>query len=476
MKKIVTKFYGALIFLAIVSPAFSQIRLPAVLGSHMVLQQNTMVNFWGWCDPAEKITITTNWDTTTYFAVGSSGATWMTKIKTPAAGGPYKIILQGYNKVELDDILIGEVWLCGGQSNMQANGMPGGLEIKQSVEEAPHATNTSIRFFFIPKSTSAFLQDDVAAHWVVCSPEEMKKFSSVGYFFGKELQQKLNVPVGLISSNWGGTPAETWTPKETIDNDAILANAAQKLEKTDWWPVTSGAAYNSMIYPVTHFAIAGAIWYQGESNTETNSTYSTLLNTMIGSWRKAWQNEFPFYLVQIAPFTYDKQNIRSLLCEQQTKTLSFPKTGMVVISDLVDDVKNIHPQNKKEVGLRLAHLALAKTYNKKEGAFEYPLYKTFAVEKNKIRINFANVTDGLISKNGDPKEFWIAGDDKKFVPAKAKIDKNTILVWSHEVKKPVAVRFGFGNASMPNVFSKEGLPVNLFRTDDWDVDTSAVTN
>ena len=245
---------------------------------------------------AKKITIKSDWDTTTYHTTASSGARWIVQIKTPAAGGPYKINISGYNNIVLDDVLIGEVWVCGGQSNMEANGMPGGLSIKQSVDEAPNATNTKIRFFYVPKSTSSFPQDDVRASWVVCSPDEMKHFSSVGYFFGKEIQQSLNIPVGLINSNWGGTPAETWTPKEFIENDTTLKNAAQKLQPSDWWPVSVSDAYNAMIFPLIKFSIAGAIWYQGESNTGTSSTYSYLLNTMIGAWRKKLAKRFSFLL------------------------------------------------------------------------------------------------------------------------------------------------------------------------------------
>lgn len=473
MKKTTCHFILSAIFIFIVNASFAQVRLPAIIGNHMVLQQKSEVNLWGWGDPGENIIIKTGWDTTTYHTIASSGATWIVKIKTPNAGGPYTINISGYNNIVIEDVLIGEVWLCGGQSNMQANGMPGGLQIKQSVEEAPNATNTQIRFFYVPKSTSVYPQDDVQAAWVVCTPDEMKHFSAVGYFFGKQIQQSLNVPVGLINSNWGGTPAETWTPKQLIENDNALKTAQQLLKPFDWWPINSGDAFNAMIYPITKFSIAGAIWYQGESNTGNYATYSHLLNTMIGGWRKAWQKDFAFYYVQIAPYDYGGKNVRSFLSEQQTLSMSYPKTGMIVISDLVNDVKNIHPQNKKEVGLRLANLALASTYNKPSGPYQYPIYKNFIVEKNKIRINIDNAEGGLITKNGEPQDFYIAGEDKHFVKATARIRDNVITVFSKQVKKPIAVRFGFTNTSMPNVFNKEGLPLNLFRTDDWDVDIEA---
>lgn len=464
-------FTVLLLFFAGFSSLLAQVRLPAIIGSHMVLQQNSEVKLWGWCDPSEKIKITTTWDTTTYTASGSAHAKWSTIIKTPAAGGPYKISIKGNNAIELDDVMIGEVWVCSGQSNMEMN-VNWGLPYSDDVNKAK---NKSIRFFHIPKATSEFPQENLDAKWVVCNPDDMKRFSAVGYFFGQKLQQQLNAPVGLINASWGGTPAEVWTPREQIVKDPVLEEAAAKLNASQWWPVKPGMTYNAMIHPLTCYNIAGAIWYQGESNTGTAATYQSLFTTMIGAWRAAWQKDFPFYYVQIAPYAgYSNMNIAPLLRESQTKSLTYPNTGMVVISDLVDNVNDIHPKMKKEVGLRLANYALTQTYSKNVGAYKSPDYKSMKVEKEKVRISFDQVGTGLVSKGGVPTEFYIAGEDQKFVPAQAKIEGNTVVVWSKSVKKPVAVRFGFSNGSMPNLFTKEGLPVNLFRTDDWPVDTSAI--
>lgn len=446
------------------------VRLPSIIGSHMVLQQNSEVKLWGWCGPAEKIVIKTSWDTVTYQTKGESSAKWSLMIRTPAAGGPYKIIIN--KTIVLDDVMIGEVWLCGGQSNMEWSGDQG---LKQSLNEAPNANNTNIRFFYIQKSTAEFPQDDCTGIWKVCSPEEMKHFSALGYFFGKNLQQALNVPVGLINSNWGGTAAEVWTPGEIVENDPILKAASLRLIPAAWWPEKPGSAYNAMIYPITGFGISGVIWYQGEGNAVTYSTYKQLLNTMISSWRKAWNKEFPFYFVQIAPFSgYGSYNICALEREAQTSCLSIPKTGMVVISDLVDDLSNIHPVNKIDVAGRLANLALSDHYGKTGLAYKYPLYKGMKNEKEKIRISFENAENGLVSKDKTVTEIFIAGEDRKFLPAMAKIEGSSLIVWNKAVKSPVAVRLGFSNASIPNLFSREGLPVNLFRTDNWDVDTSPV--
>ncbi|MEO5997554.1 MAG: sialate O-acetylesterase [Chitinophagaceae bacterium] len=452
--------------------AEAEVRLPSIIGNHMVLQQKTEVKIWGWCDPGEKIKIRTDWDTTSYATSGSSGAKWSVQLKTPAAGGPYKITIAGANTIILEDVLIGEVWVCSGQSNMEMN-INWGLNYPEDVT---NATNKSIRFFHIPRVTSDYPQEDIKAKWVVCNRDDMKRFSAVGYFFGSKLQQEMNIPVGLINSSWGGTPAETWTPREEVEKDSTLITAAKQLTAAPGWPIIPGIAYNAMIYPLTNYKIAGAIWYQGESNVPTWSTYHPLLNNMIGAWRKAFQKEFPFYFVQIAPFSgYGKDNYRSaLLREAQTKVLTTANTGMVVVSDLVDNIADIHPKLKKEVGVRLANYALAETYGKTELAYKSPVYKTMKVEKNKIRISFDYADKGLLSKGGDVTEFYIAGANQNFLPASAKIEDNTVVVFNKDIKDPVAVRFGFNNSAMPNLYSKEGLPVNSFRTDNWPASGSTV--
>lgn len=447
----------------------AEVRLPSLLGSHMVLQQKSVVNLWGWCAPAEKINVKTSWDTTNYVTKGTSGAKWSMKIKTPAAGGPYTITIN--DKTILEDVMIGEVWVCSGQSNME---LSGDQKLKQSLDEAPNANNQKIRFFYVPKTTSDASQEDVHAGWKVCTPEEMVHFSAIGYFFGKRIQNDLNVPVGLINSNWGGTPAEVWTPKKVVEQDPVLKDASLKLNPADWWPITPGVNYNAMIAPLTKFRIAGVIWYQGESNTQNYATYSRLMTKMIGSWREAWGYQFPFYYVQIAPFAYGNYNVGALLREQQTACLTIPKTGMVVIHDLAEDVNNIHPVRKIEVADRLANLALSNTYGVKGLVYKYPMYKGMIIEKNRLRILFDNVENGLMATAKDLSEFYIAGADQKFLFASARIEGNTVVVWNKAVKEPVAVRFGFSNTAIPNLFSKEGMPVNTFRTDNWEVKTDAV--
>lgn len=453
------------------SSTYGNIRLPNILGSNMVLQQQSSTKLWGWASPDEKIKITTSWNNKTIETSADGNAGWKIDIQTPSAGGPYTIILQGQNKIVLENILIGEVWLCSGQSNMERSYEQGIHSIKEEFEEV---SKLNIRLFNISKTTSKTPQDDCNGNWTTCDSNTIKKFSAVAYYFGKSLHKDLNVPIGLIGSNWGGTPAEVWTPAALVENNPILREAATKKQPTVWWPVTPGYAYNAMISPIINYNIAGTIWYQGESNRDTPSSYTELMNTMIAAWRKAWNKDFPFYYVQIAPFKYDTYNVGALIREAQTRNLSTEKTGMVVISDLVNDTLDIHPTNKKDVGLRLANLALVETYGKKKDAFKSPLLKSFQVEGSNVVIDFDNAETGLMIKGKRATTIFIAGADKIFYPATVKIKGTKIFVSGSEVKKPVAVRYQFTNAGIGNIFSKAGLPVGPFRTDDWEVDTSKI--
>jgi len=457
--------FAVLLLCTIVSNA--NIRLPNVINNNMVLQQQSTVKLWGWAGPAEKVYITTSWNNKLDSTIATRDANWMVTVQTPAAGGPYTITLKGENTIVLSNVLIGEVWVCSGQSNMEMNYNWGLPDIKAAL---PTCANSNIRFFTIPKTTAKYPQDNCGGEWLNCDSNTLKNFSAVAYFFGKKLNGNLNVPIGLISTNWGGTPAETWAEADVINDDKELKAAAEKLQPYDWWPYANGVTYNGMIAPVTNYTIAGAIWYQGEGNTAAPDTYGKLLTTMVGSWRKAWDKSFPFYYVQIAPFTYGNKFISSIVREQQTKAMAFPNMGMAVITDLVDDVKDIHPKNKLDVGNRLANWALAETYHKEGIVYKSPMYKSMEVRKDKAIISFDNAPNGLKATDQYINEIYIAGPDKVFFGATAKIEKGKLVVSSPEVSNPAAVRFAFSNAAIGNLFSKEGLPVNPFRTDDWELD------
>ncbi len=451
-------------FLFFVS-ANANIRLPSILSDNMVLQQKSSVKFWGWGDPTEKVFITNSWNNQTDSTMVNQNAKWILNIQTPSAGGPYTITIKGNNSIVLDNILIGEVWVCSGQSNMEMNynwGLP------QMKEELGLTNYPAIRFFTVPKSTAEHPQENGMGTWVQSDSTSLKSFSAVAYYFGKKINTTLNVPVGLINASWGGTPAEAWTPVELVNNDPVLKAAAQKLQPSKGWPIIPGYAFNSMIAPITNFPIAGTIWYQGESNTGTAASYQQLFTSMITAWRNHWQNEFPFYYVQLAPFNYGNNQIGALLREAQTKTLALSKTGMAVITDLADDTTDIHPKNKRDVGYRLASLALKEHYDQPVNAYKSPAFKNMVKDNSRFHLYFDDEVESFTINGKAAVGFFIAGTDKIFYPAQVKLNGNRITVWHKKIKNPVAVRYAFSNTAKGNVFNEAGLPLAPFRTDNWD--------
>lgn len=459
MKKIL--LLSTALLLACVS--YGQLRLPAVYMDHMVLQQQSPVPIWGWAHPTQDITIHVSWDTTTIKTKSDNATFWAATLYTPVAGGPHSITIKAGGETRvLQDVLVGEVWLSSGQSNMEWS-MAASGDGKLVMDQV---NDPNIRLFQVPKSAASTEQVRGEGTWRVCDKESVRHFSAVSYFFAKKLNNELNIPIGIINASWGGTPAETWLPAQLIENNpALKASAEKQIDDKPWCTSKSGVVYNSMIRPLIPFRIAGALWYQGEANTVAPQTYKQLMEALILDWRKEFLNDFPFYYVQIAPWSGYGETSGVLIREQQTQMLSISKTGMVVVSDLVDDIKDIHPQFKKPVGERLANIALGDTYGKSGVVYKSPVYQSMKVEKNKIRLYFDNVPTTLISKGGAPTEFMIAGADSKFYPATAKIEGKTVVVFAKEVKTPQIVHFGWTNASMPNLFTQEGLPVPAFRTD-----------
>jgi sialate O-acetylesterase len=466
MKKLIFIFS---FFISCTSKTFAIIRLPPIMSSNMVLQQNSQANLWGWSDPSERFTIACSWKTTVDSVQAPNSGKWKAKVSTPLAGGPYTITIKSRaNTIVLENILIGEVWICSGQSNMEMS------NTKHIQDELPNSKNDKIRFFTVAKKTADYPQDHAEGQWVSCNEETLRRFSATGYFFGKKLHQELNnVPIGLVQSAWSGTPVELWEPVEVLNSDPAMKEAATKVRNVTYRPNTPGLIYNAMIYPISNYTIAGVIWYQGEGNTVRASTYEKMFTGLIGAWRKQFELDFPFYYVQIAPYTYENTYEAALLMEQQTRSLSYPKTGMVVITDLVDNVKDQHPKNKLDVGLRLANIALAETYKKPIPAPVYlnPKYKSMEISKGKINLYFDNAPNGFILKGTEKQatEFLIAGADQNFLPAEVKLEKDKIVVSNKQIANPVAVRFSFSNTGMANVFNKEGLPIIPFRTDNWEV-------
>ena len=446
------------------SHARADIRLPKIFGNGMVLQQKSQVAVWGWAEPGEEVKVSLG-ETSATAKAGADGK-WSLKIQTPAAGGPHSLIAKGKNEVKFDDVLIGEVWICSGQSNME-------WTVAQSAnpqEEAANAKHPQIRMIKVAHNVADKPQDDINGQWTVCSPESVPNFSAVGYFFARHLHNELKVPIGMINTSWGGTICEAWTSREALSADEdfkpILDRSANFQANN---PNQASVLYNGMVHPLVPFGIKGAIWYQGESNVSRAEQYRKLFPAMIGDWRKRFgQGDFPFLFVQLAPFKYGHDP--KLLAEQwesQLKTLAVPNTGMAVTTD-IGNVADIHPANKQDVGRRLALWAMANSYGKKDLAYSGPLYESMAVEGQKIRLKFKHAAGGLVAGGEKPlTHFTIAGEDQNFVEAKATIDGETVIVESDKVAKPVAVRFGWDQHAEPNLFNKAKLPASPFRTDNF---------
>ena len=459
-----------LLFVAIALSVGAQpaLRLPSIIGTHAVLQQSASVQLWGWAPSTIPVKISCSWaPSDTVFAMPGKDCAWNVSVNTPKAGGPYRItFISDQQKIIIDDILIGEVWLCSGQSNMEFNftWTQGVLDAGDAVAKS---ANKSIRFFQVARGFSTFPQANCEGEWKVCSPETVAGMSVVGYFFGKKLNEVTGNPVGLIASYWGGSCVQSWIPGDVLEHDPALAKLADKARPVNWAPTASSVLYNAMIHPIIQYRIAGAIWYQGEANTDFPSDYGQLFSALITNWRRAFNNDLPFYYVQIAPCSCYSDINGALLREQQETALKLPKTGMVVVGDLVDNIKDIHPKIKKEVGNRLANLALKEQYGINDLQPYFPHLDKFTVVKNKIVILVSSISK-LTCKDKEVKSFQIAGEDKKFYPATATIDKKgNISVSAKEVAIPVAVRYCFTNDGMPNLFDVNGLPLMSFRTDNW---------
>ena len=638
------------------------LKMPAIFSDNMVLQQKSSVPIWGWNSPGKMVKVTGSWNKKMVQTVTDSNGKWMVKLKTPTAGGPFQIEIVSDQIIAFNNVLIGEVWVCSGQSNMEMpvmgwTGMPI-YKSEQTIKEASNYPN--IRLFNLKKKISQRPLENCSGKWEASSPETVKQFSATGYFFGLELYKRLNIPVGLIMTAWGGTPSQAWTCADDIKKYAPFTDQITKLgdtdlqkldsiknvkdvddwqakvspengiypgsigkwmssnlDESDWkrvsipeqwqadtalsnfrgvvwfrktieipadwegkdlmvdlgpidemdvtylnnekigeskfvdnwnvarkyivsgnkvlagknvivvrmintsggsgligdksqlkvYPVNGGtlnaislvgewkyrvdvdiatmpkypfdgsqfnasypsSLFNGMINPIIPFAIKGAIWYQGESNVNDAKLYGEIFPEMVKCWRTEWkQGDFPFYFVQIAPYNYGKDSKSQLLREVQLNSLkTIPNSGMAVTMDIAT-VNNIHPPEKEAVGNRLAYWALAKNYGKKDVVFSGPLYKSMKIVGDKISVSFDHADKGLMTKYGELISFEIAGSDEIYVKAKAVIEKNTVVVSSTEVLKPVAVRYGWSNVATPNLFNTDGLPASSFRTDNWD--------
>jgi sialate O-acetylesterase len=486
------------------------VKLPSIFANNMVLQQGKKISIWGRALPGEKIAVKfINQEITTET---KADGRWSAKLKPVKAGGPFVMQISSSNTIVLKNILVGEVWLCSGQSNMELS-----VEKAANAEtEIANANFPNIRLFIVKHSISDSVLDDCEGSWVECNPKSIEIFSAVGYYFGRSLHKDLKTPVGLIQSTWGGTAAETWVSKELLLSDSdyqpILdrwkedlikyPNAIKEFEKnlaklTEEWNLkaekakkeglreprkpqkprgpgsqhTPSGLFNAMINPLIPYTIQGVIWYQGEANAKRASQYKKLFPALISEWRAKWGlGNFPFYYVQLPNLYTEPEPSKTgwpELREAQLMTLNLPNTGMAVTID-IGEAQNLHPLNKQDVGSRLALIAKAKVYHKKGVVFSGPIYQSMTIKGNKILLKFIYIDGGLITKNENRLQgFTLAGGDRKFYPASAKIQSSSVIVWCDSVKNPVSVRYAWSDNPDCNLYNKAMLPASPFRTDTW---------
>ena len=495
-------------------PGRAEVRLPKVFSSHMVLQRDVPLTIWGWAQPGESVSVRLA-DATRETKANDRGE-WKLVLPAMKAGGPLTLNVAGANTVQFEDVMVGEVWLCSGQSNMEM-GIGGVQNGKQEIAEANYP---GIRLLMVPNRWTPQPQSDIEAAWKVCTPQSVADsgwngFSAAGYFFGRELHKQLGVAVGLIDATWGGTRIESWTPPEGFASvpalkreydlvqlgDPRTSPHQQRLEKvladTEQWIAAARKAttdralvpemptypadllpphdvqnatalFNGMIQPLCPFAIRGAIWYQGESNLGEGMLYSEHMKALVGGWRQIWgEGDFPFYFVQIAPYNYGGNPEREpeLWEAQASAAQTIPNAGMAVVND-IGNLKDIHPANKQEVGRRLALLALARTYGKENVVAAGPIFQAMQLEGDKLRVSFDPKTSaGLASRNGQPLDWFeiIDADEGGYVKANARIEGTALVLSAPDVKHPVAMRFAWSMLAEPNLVNGAGLPAGAFR-------------
>lgn len=444
----------------------AQTHVASFFSDGMILQQKKSINIWGIDSAGTKIHVVSSWGETSQATTSTNGK-WKLQLTTPTAGGPHAITIKGSSIVTINDVLIGEVWVCSGQSNMQIP-LSGGLDgnfIEGGLDAIVNSKNDRIRFFTVKQNTSLKPLDNVKGRWEKAAPSTSGSFSAVGYFFAQQLEKVLDVPIGIVVTAWGSSTAEAWSDDKTLnDLGIIIPNEIAEMPQK-----TPTVLYNAMMHPLIGYGIKGVLWYQGEANRRNANEYEKIVNTMVTSWRKQWNiGDFPFYFAQIAPFNYGKNNSAFLREAQLKSSQNLQNAEMVVTLD-VGDCTQIHPSKKREVGKRLSYIALAKDYGISGYDFKSPTLTNYFIEKQEIILTFSNRIQ--LNRNvGNSENFEIAGTDMIFYPANAVMKSpyhkdQKVRVFSEKVPNPKAVRYGFKNCVIPTLFGRNGLPVSSFRTD-----------
>jgi sialate O-acetylesterase len=471
MRTVTQTFLSLLLVTFFAFSARADIKLPAIFSNNMVLQQQSQVAVWGWAKANSNVTVNCSWNKKSYSAKSDAKGYWKLKVQTPEASyTPYTLTVSDGKPVSVKNILIGEVWVCSGQSNME---MPMKGFFNQPIEGGPeaivHSTNQGIRCFTVNKVSKASVQDDCSGTWEIANPQTVPNFTATGYFFGKLLNQSLNIPVGLLHTSWGGSRIEAWMTPESLKDipEKTIPATDADIKIQNGSPTV---LYNGMLNPVVGYGIRGAIWYQGESNRDEPELYVKMFDKMVRGWRDIWGvGEFPFYYCQIAPYNYGGGRNSGYIREAQSKGMLTPNTGMAVLMD-AESPACIHPPKKKDAGERMALWALAKTYGMDKMHYRSPEVKSVDYEGRVAIITFDlfGSSTGLTSHGKELRKFVIAGSDKRFHEAKAVISGNKIFLFSPNISLPVAVRYCFDDTSATELFTVEGnLPVSSFRTDEW---------
>ena len=448
----------------------AEVSLPAVISDSMVLQQKSEVALWGWAKKGGSVKVVTSWNNRLYTVVAGLDGGWRVMVGTPGAGGPYTVSFDDGKKVVVRGVLIGEVWVCSGQSNME---MPvkgfGNQPVLHSTALLMDSRNPQIRLFRLERAMTRKPESNCkATSWQEAGPMSVREFSAVGYQYAKILQETLKVPVGVIMTTWGGTVVEAW-----MDRHSLEAFPDIKIpEEGDTTKINKNeptVLFNAMVNPLVGYGIKGMIWYQGEQNRPNPQVYDRLLAGMVKEWRDLWKRgDWPFYYVQIAPFIYnDNLGPAAPLREAQQRALALiPRSGMVVSMDAGEE-KTIHPANKTVISQRLAGWALADAYGWEGVPYMSPAYRSMKVAGDTVTVSFDNSVNGLTSWGKPMEDFEVAGEDRRFFPARARIVAKGVQLVSDSVRVPVAVRYGYKNWVVGDVYNTEGLPLAPFRTDSW---------
>jgi sialate O-acetylesterase len=488
----------------------ADVRLPRVISDHMVLQRDRVVRVWGWSDAGEAVRVRFRGQEAA--TAGDRDGRWQVMLPASAAGGPFELVVAGKNTITVADVLVGDVWVGSGQSNMER----AMTLVADSEREIAQANDPRIRLFTVPHKVADASLDDVPPEvaWTATAPDSIKTFSAVSYFFARELRRVRDVPIGLVHASWGGTPAEAWVPAESLRADAAFqpllwqwtrmvsdypaAKTRYDRQRAEWdelsalakaqgkdpknpptvprgpgnsW--TPGGLYAGMIAPVTPFTIRGVLWYQGESNAapyRSSTEYRRLFAALIQTWRESWnQGAFPFLFVQLANYLprHDapSESAWAELREAQAAALALPNTAMAVTID-IGEADDIHPKNKQDVGKRLALAARALSYGERV-VYSGPVADGFAFDGPRLRVRFRQVGGGLVAKGDKLQGFALAGRDRRFVWADARIDGDSVIVSSPDVVDPIAVRYAWADNPIATLYNRDGLPAAPFRSDDW---------